>query len=353
LAEYTGNIHIHTIYSDGHQSIEEIASIAAHCGLDFIIISDHETLEGKRLEGYQSGVLVLTGMEINDYANHYLALDLEHIVANRTEDPQQVINEVNAAGGLGIIAHPIEKGSLLYENGLTFPWSDMNVGQFQGIEVWNFLSQWRDSVTGWLKGMWLLLNPVAGLPGPYPETMAWLDRLQQEGHQVMLYGGSDAHGTTVKVGLLRIVISPYDKCFKLINVHIIAANEFNGTAQNDMQSVLDALRRGRHWVACDYYRSSRGFSFNLRYKAQTWLSGDKALWQPGMYFTVLTPGQARVRLIKNGTIMEEGYGREHLFANVTPGVYRVEAALRRFLTYRPWIYSNSIWVERPKNSSGS
>ena len=38
---YAGNIHIHSSYSDGSGSIEEIAKAAAKAGLDYIVITDH------------------------------------------------------------------------------------------------------------------------------------------------------------------------------------------------------------------------------------------------------------------------------------------------------------------------
>lgn len=343
--EYVGNFHIHSIYSDGHKSIKDIASIAARCNLDFIIISDHGTLKGKGQQGYHDGVLVLVGMEINDWANHYLAMDIEQVVEYNTECPQQVINVVNQLGGFGVIAHPFEKGSPCYEKGRTYPWMDWNVSGFQGIEIWNFLSQWRDGVTSWSKGIWMLLKPADGLPGPYPEAMSKLDSCQRQGERVMLYGGSDAHGASIKIGILNIKISPYPLCFRMINVHIITENGLNGNDQDDMKLVLNALHRGRSWVACDYYKSSRGFVFELRNQKQSWQPGDTVSYKEGMYFYVRTPFRARVTIIKNGKIRYVSYGSNHLFTNITAGVYRVESDIRYFLKYRPWIFSNSIWVE--------
>ena len=46
MYEYVGNIHMHSKYSDGEYSIQQIAKLAHKAGLDFIVITDHETLEG-------------------------------------------------------------------------------------------------------------------------------------------------------------------------------------------------------------------------------------------------------------------------------------------------------------------
>lgn len=342
--EYTGNFHIHSLYSDGHQSIGKIASIAARNNLDFIIINDHETLQGLNDQGYQHGVLVLVGMEVNDHANHYLALNIDKVVKNNTDCPQQVIDEVNRLGGFGIIAHPIEKGSPLYQNGLTYPWTDWNVSGFQGIEIWNYLSQWRDGITGWVTGICLLLRPAHRLSGPYPEIMSKLDYYQQCGTKVMLYGGSDAHGITRKLGLINIRISPYELCFKMINIHIITETTLKGDQQADIDNIMNALHQGTSWIACDYFKNSRGFEFELRSRNQRWRPGSTVSHREGMYLYVSTPFTARVKLIRNGKVRYCSYGTRHIFINVSPGVYRIEAYIRHLFKYQPWIFSNPIWV---------
>lgn len=341
--EYVGNIHIHSVYSDGGKTIDQIAAMAGQSGLDFILINDHGTLKGLDQQGYHHGVLVLVGMEVNDAANHYLAMDINEEVEYDTDCPQKVIDEVNRQGGFGVIAHPFEKGSPCYND--TYPWTDWNVTGFQGIEIWNFLSQWRDGITGVVKGLWLLLHPVAGLPGPYPEVMALVDRLQQLGERVMLYGGSDAHNCIMRRGLFRFTISPYDVCFNMINVHIVTPIAFSGDAPADLKMVWEALRQGRSWVACDYYKNSRGFVFELRCGRQCWQAGDKVTSQEGMYVYVCTPFPARVALLKNGRVAAISNGTKHIFSQITAGVYRVESYLRRCFKYHPWVFSNSIWIE--------
>ena len=81
LHEYVGVIHIHSTYSDGTRPIPEIAQIASEVGLDFLMFTDHNTLQPKRdgMEGWYNGVLISTGYEINDAddLNHYLAFGLD------------------------------------------------------------------------------------------------------------------------------------------------------------------------------------------------------------------------------------------------------------------------------------
>ena len=75
--EVVGAIHLHSDFSDGSLPIPEIARIAEAKNLDYLMFSDHNTLEPKRqgLERWHGRVLVIIGCEINDPddRNHYLA----------------------------------------------------------------------------------------------------------------------------------------------------------------------------------------------------------------------------------------------------------------------------------------
>ncbi len=41
MIELVGNMHMHTLYSDGTATHREIAEAAARAGLDWIIVTDH------------------------------------------------------------------------------------------------------------------------------------------------------------------------------------------------------------------------------------------------------------------------------------------------------------------------
>ena len=122
--EYTGHLHIHSIFSDGSATVSEIAADAAKAGLDFITITDHNTLEGldRGLEGRHEGVLVFFGTEINMRKNHYLAFGVREKVPQNEEDPQQVIDAVNDLGGFGYLAHPVEKSNPVFLQGNFYLW---------------------------------------------------------------------------------------------------------------------------------------------------------------------------------------------------------------------------------------
>ena len=116
--EYVGNIHIHSILSDGGKNYAEIAGKAAEAGLDFIIFNDHDFLKSNLNlddEGFYGDLLVLIGLEIGERGHHYLAFDLKEMTRSDNLGPQGVIDEVNKQGGFGFLAHPFEKGMPFYE----------------------------------------------------------------------------------------------------------------------------------------------------------------------------------------------------------------------------------------------
>jgi hypothetical protein len=56
MYEYAGNLHMHTPFSDGMGTYDEIASAALRAGLDFVIVTDHNVwVEGPEGYYYQDG----------------------------------------------------------------------------------------------------------------------------------------------------------------------------------------------------------------------------------------------------------------------------------------------------------
>ncbi len=122
MAELITNLHMHTTYSDGSATHQEIARAALQAGLDVVIITDHNILV-KGLEGYhQQGegsaarrVLLLVGEEVHDATrdpqkNHLLVLGAGREMVTFAPKPQNLIDQVHKAGGLCFIAHPYDHG---------------------------------------------------------------------------------------------------------------------------------------------------------------------------------------------------------------------------------------------------
>ncbi len=87
MVEYVGAIHIHSNYSDGSGTVDEIIKTAQEVDLDYIVLTDHNTLRAKNegKEGWHGNTFLLVGAEINDKQNqnHYLALGIEKTFSTR------------------------------------------------------------------------------------------------------------------------------------------------------------------------------------------------------------------------------------------------------------------------------
>lgn len=112
---YAGDFHVHSSESgDAAATLDEITAIAGDRGLDFVVLSDHNTVSQHRLAAaYQSGVsdlLFVRGAEVTTYSGHGNAVGagvyIDHRVGlnNRTKD--EIIADVTSAGGSFVVNHP-------------------------------------------------------------------------------------------------------------------------------------------------------------------------------------------------------------------------------------------------------
>ena len=229
LVSYRGSIHIHSTYSDGTGSVEEIIAAAARAGLDYIILTDHNQLVEQSLQGWHDGVLTLIDAEINDMAleperNHLLALNIRQDMTPHAPNPQGLIDAVREQGGLTFLAHPIDLPGPIIKD--IYPWTDWDIEGFTGVELWNFMSEFRVHATSKPVAVVMAYLPQLFTTGPYPEMLAKWDELLQQ-HPTAAIGGPDVHAQIYNIGPLKRRFLPYDYCFRAVNTHIIAREPFN------------------------------------------------------------------------------------------------------------------------------
>ena len=339
---------MHSSYSDGSGDIRQIAFAASSAGLSYVIICDHETLEGLPEEEFYDDVVLLVGAEINSQHSHYLALGLDRLVSSDDHNPQKVIDEVRKAGGFGFIAHPFDRGSRYIEKGKAYPWIHWPVFGFDGIEIWNYSSHWRGLHPSLFRTLyWFFLNRKGAMTGPPRRLLRLWDCYNIAGHKTVGIGGSDAHAYKYRLGLFHVTIFTYQYTFATINTYIVLKEELKRNFASAKKQVLEALRDGRCYISFDSLYPGKNFSFRASSGSKTVFMGEEIEYRQGISLDIKTPGRRPlIRLIHNGKLIHEKEGQELKYSPTSPGVYRVEICHRSLLGRpRPWIYSNPILIQ--------
>jgi len=343
MIELVGNMHIHSIYSDGTATHRGIVQAAARAGLDWVIVTDHNVWVSGAA-GYYDNVLLLEGEEIHDcrrvpQANHLLvygaACELSPLAAN----PQAVIDAANERGALTFLAHPVEYASRVAgEDALD--WETWDVTGYTGIEIWNYMSEFKARIPTRLHALWYAYFPTAGIRGPFKPALELWDGMLAAGQRVVGIGGADAHANSYSMGPLRRTIFPYEYLFSAVNTHILAESALTGDVATDQGIIFEALRAGRAWVGCDVLGSTCGFNFEARSGANQATMGDELRRAGAVTFKVTAPLPGNIQLICNGRVVARASGQALKFLSAEPGVYRAQV----YRGGKGWVFSNPILV---------
>jgi hypothetical protein len=167
LTWYAGDLHAHTTHSDGTLSIAQLTAAAAGRGLDFLAVTDHNTVSHHRhlpAVGAAYDVCLLPGQEVTTHAGHANAFgDIGWVDFRRPAD--RWLSDVEGRGGILSVNHPIQD-----DCGWLYP---LRTGF---LELWHI--SWFLDLTA--TGPWGYLRGCASQGG------------YREPHPVLL-GGSDFH----------------------------------------------------------------------------------------------------------------------------------------------------------------
>jgi hypothetical protein len=103
-----GDLHTHTVHSDGVMTVPELARFAAGRGLDFLAVTDHNTISHHAelpAAAAAQGITLLPGQEITTEAGHANAIgDLPWI--DFRQPPDAWLDATEQDGGLLSVNHP-------------------------------------------------------------------------------------------------------------------------------------------------------------------------------------------------------------------------------------------------------
>ncbi len=340
LTILTGVVHVHTLDSDGTKTHEEVAAIGRELGLDFLLFSDHMTLQSlhQGREGFYEDLLALIGYEHNDRedCNHYLIFGGNEVYpASMTA--AQYVAAAKMKGSLGIMAHPDEiRGRDARFR--SYPWTDWEAEGFDGLEIWNQMSEWMENLKTYNQ-IRMILSPRKFLSSPTTRILRKWDELSQA-RKVAGIAGVDAHGFLYRAGLLRLTIFPYKVQFKSLRTHLLLPGPLSRDFATAKRQVYDAIRDCRVFISNLRWGDAAEFHFAIESGHQRATIGGEIPLDGQTKAKVSLPMMGRIRLIGNGKPVAEETGREQVFPITQPGVYRVEV----FRGRKGWIFSNHIRV---------
>jgi hypothetical protein len=216
---YAGDLHVHSHDSgDASPSLDEIAAFARGRGLDFVEISDHNTVSQLDFfvdaQARHPDLLFVPGIEFTTYAGHANAVGATAWVDHKIGQPGVTIDaaaeQIAAQGALLSINHPaFELGDAC----IGCSWRhDLSAAKIQAVEV----------STGSVLRAGLLFGT---------QTFAYWEKLLSTGQHVAAIGGSDDHRAGQSQGLTD---SPIGSPLTLVHA-----------AELSTPAILAAIRGGK------------------------------------------------------------------------------------------------------------
>ncbi|MFI5305179.1 MAG: hypothetical protein ACHQYP_10355, partial [Nitrospiria bacterium] len=350
--DYQGVIHFHTNYSgDATGSFEQIARVSNKEKIDFMVSTDHNTLQPlyDKKEGWYENTLFLTGEEISLNEGYLLALDIRQLNRLPDENTEMIVKDIVDQGGILFIAHP---------NHPRWKWNSTNETGFIGQEILDFADQWYTAGTpDLLTGIvYYPLNSSAGFLQLYKrpnDTLRDWDRRTLRRNFVGIFA-PDFHQAIKISRNFKIPFPGADKVLPIAHDHIVLKSPFTRNFSEDKKSLYDAIRRGHLYISMDILGNASGFFFSATQENTLAWMGDQLPAGIQTNFSVKLPQSADgrktlLRVFHNGTLISSTVEKEYNFQSSDEGAYRieVETTVPTFWGSERnvvWIYSNPIYL---------
>lgn len=179
---FAGDFHVHSEDSgDARPPLDEIAAFAEGRGLDFVVVTDHNTVSQidrlGRAQAAHPQLLLVPGVEFTTYAGHATGFGatawVDHRVGWQGRTIEAALDDFAAQGALFSINHPaLDLGDACI--GCAWRHAHPAVGTLHGVEI---------ETGGWRQ---------AGRLFAWDAIALW-EQLLDEGHHLAAIGGSDDH----------------------------------------------------------------------------------------------------------------------------------------------------------------
>ena len=343
-----GVYHLHSIFSDGKGTIEEITQAASSLNYDFVILTDHgrPNLQSSTCTSWLNNVLLIGASEFSLNCGHLAAMGFKMPDYIFPPEPQEAINEVINDNGVCFISHPFDD---------KVPWTDWDISGFTGLEVLSSYSEARRA--GILKilifplkylinSRYALLNTMG-----YPtENIKKWNSLNQSGRYYGIYA-LDAHGKLPISKNMQLNFPTYKSMFEIMTVYLKLNQKFLPTKRVPPGAVIASLRKGNFFNVIEGIASANGFeAFFIEKNSGKRIEMGESTGEKQGKLVILLPFdfETEIVVLKNGQKCEQKANKNEkqleIFVN-EPGVYRIEVYVPgNTFDHLPWIMTNPFFV---------
>ncbi|MDD3170979.1 MAG: CehA/McbA family metallohydrolase [Bacilli bacterium] len=256
---YAGDLHQHTIFSDGTHNVEELIRADISAGLSWAVLSDHndntgisEWMQTDRLpydivNGEYVYFTPIAGVEITTGYGHFQSIGNSAVVEqwdidldlgeNPYEEVEIIVKEIVRNGGIAQLNHPYSTGGMGFNNynGL---WE--LIDNFSTIEIWN----------GYFEPCGYI--PPEGVLNQNRRSMLkWFELLNQ-GHILFATGGTDLHSYngSYNPALYMGDSKAYEKLLKKTGQYAGMPTTFAYLSEGmSEENVLTAVKNGNTFIS--------------------------------------------------------------------------------------------------------
>jgi hypothetical protein len=245
---YRGDLHTHTVHSDGKLTTAELVQAAREAGLEFIAITDHNNT-AHQVDGVQDpSLLTIVGEELTTPGGHASVwglgpgdfVDFRALPGDGRIDG--LVGSAVARGAVFSINHP-------FADCAQCSWDHPVPAGVTGLEIWN---RWD---------------------GPQEPAIALWDRLLREGRRVTAVGSSDFHRRPAPLGRGSVRVWAPELSTAAI---LQAIREGRVVVMGDGTTpppVVTLHAGGRTATIGDTLRVPSGGTLRLEVEASTWVGG--------------------------------------------------------------------------------
>lgn len=213
---FAGEMHSHTNHSDGRASLAEVRQAIREKGLDFMVLSDHNTIAAHpEIPRENCNPLVIPGLEWTTFHGHAVAVGIREYVdwrARREDTLQDKIDAVHRQGGLVSIAHPFTVGDP-FCTGCEWEYHNVDLSQVDLLEIWSGSWQ-KTAIPNWRALTWWdeLLNQGLRITGVGARDLHRLEQLDEsDAPNTYVYAWACSQAeilTALKRGAVQVSVGP-------------------------------------------------------------------------------------------------------------------------------------------------